>query len=112
MLRKKYYFISHEYKCVSLHAMEARKASEFMDAFIFKFNNIERRVATFTSASLYLPCPLNRRLGAPQVWSGRFEEEKILCRACKLKPMFSSPQRSRSALLSYVCLIYITQNYI
>ena len=93
--KEEYYFISHEYKCLSLRAIEKRKAREFMDAFIFKFNNIKRRVTTFTSMSLYLPCPLNRRLGAPQVWSGHFDEEEILCHACKLKPVFSSPQRSR-----------------
>ena len=109
MLRKKYYLISHEYKCVSLHAMEARKASEFMDAFIFKFNNIERRLVTFTFMSLYLPCPLNRRLVAPQIWSRHFEQEEIFCHACKLKPVFSSPQCSRSTLLSYASLNYIAQ---
>ena len=109
ILRKKYCFISHEYKCVSLHEMEACKDNEFMAAFIFKFNNIQRRVVTFTFMSLYLPCPLNRKLVAPQFWSGRFEEEEILCHACKLKPVFSSPQRSQCILLSDASLIYIAQ---
>jgi len=42
--------------------MDTCKNTEFMIPFIIKFNNIERRVATFTSVLFYLPCPLNRRL--------------------------------------------------
>jgi hypothetical protein len=73
---------------------------------------IKRWMATFTSISLYLPCPLHRRLGAPQFWSGHFEEKEILCHACKLKPELSSPQRSHSTLLSDASLIYIAQIHI
>jgi len=80
-----------------------------MVPFIFKFNNIYRRVATFISMSLYMPCPLNRRLGAPYFWSGRFEEKEIICHHCKLKPGFSSPQPSHSTLLSDASLICIAQ---